>query len=134
MRRLIRTIPTAQARLQLRHFCNRTTRSLYWKGEQIRDFIYIEDLARAHVDVLNLSGFEIFNIGTEKGIKVKDVVDEIFKITGFKVPIDDLGKRAGDVSVNFASSEKLKKTVGWKAKVSLREGLRRTVDYYKNAL
>ena len=36
---------------------------LYWKGEQVRDFIYIEDLARAHVDVLSLSGFEIFNMG-----------------------------------------------------------------------
>ena len=105
---------------------------LYWKGEQIRDFVYIEDLARAHVDVLNLSGFEIFNIGCEKGVKVKDVVDEIFKIAGFKVPIDDLGKREGDVPANFASSKKLKKAVDWKAKVGLREGLKRTIDYYKN--
>ena len=62
---------------------------LYWDGEQIRDFIYIEDLARAHVDVLGLAGFEIFNIGCEKGIKVKDIVDEIFKIAGYKVPIDN---------------------------------------------
>src|SRR3989344_5655613 len=105
---------------------------LYWKGEQIRDFIYIEDLARAHVDVLGLSGFEIFNIGCEKGVKVKDVVDEIFKIAGFKVVIDDLGKRAGDVPANFASSEKLKKAVGWKAKVGLREGLAKTIEFYRS--
>ena len=105
---------------------------MYWKGEQIRDFIYIEDLARAHVDVLNLSGFEIFNIGTEKGVKVKDVVDEIFKIAGYKVPIDDLGKRAGDVPANFASSEKIKKAVGWKAKVGLREGLAKTIEFYRS--
>jgi len=104
---------------------------LYWQGEQVRDFIYIEDLAQAHIDVLPLSGFEIFNIGTEKGVKVKDVVDEIFKIVGFKVPIDDLGKRAGDVAANFASSEKLKKAVGWRAKVSLSEGLKRTIEYYR---
>lgn len=106
---------------------------LYWKGEQIRDFIYIEDLARAHMDVLALSGFEIFNIGTEIGVKVKDVVDEIFKIVGYKVPIDDLGERAGDVAANFASSEKLKKAVGWKAKVNLKEGLAKTIDFYKRA-
>src|SRR3989344_1429563 len=105
---------------------------LYWKGEQIRDFIYIEDLARAHVDVLGLSGFEIFNIGCEKGVKVKDVVDEIFKIAGYKVVIDDLGKRAGDVPANFASSEKLKKAVGWKAKVGLREGLAKTIEFYRS--
>ena len=108
------------------------TLPLYWKGEQIRDFIYIEDLARAHVDVLPLPGFEIFNIGCEKGIKVKDVVDEIFKIAGFEVPIDDLGKRAGDVPANFASSEKLRKAVGWKAKVDLREGLLKTIEFYKS--
>ncbi|OGE11782.1 UDP-glucose 4-epimerase GalE [Candidatus Curtissbacteria bacterium RIFCSPLOWO2_02_FULL_42_37] len=104
---------------------------LYWQGKQIRDFIYIEDLARAHIDVLKLSGFNVFNIGTQKGIKVKDVVDEIFKIAGYKVPINDLGARPGDVPASFASSAKLAKAVGWRAKVSLPEGLRRTIDYYR---
>ena len=104
---------------------------LYWKGEQIRDFIYISDLAQAHIDVLNLSGFDIFNIGTERGIKVKDVIDGIFKIVGFKVAISDLGKRPGDVHANYASSKKLTNAVGWKAKVSLQEGLKRTISYYK---
>ena len=105
---------------------------LYWKGEQIRDFIYIEDLAQAHIDVLKLSGFNIFNLGMEEGVKVKDVVDLIFDVVGYKVPISDLGKRAGDVHASYASSEKLKKAVGWKAKVDLREGLKRTIDYYKS--
>ena len=105
---------------------------LYWKGEQIRDFIYIEDLAQAHVDVLPLSGFEFFNIGMEKGVKVKDVLEEIFKIAGYKVPIDDLGKRAGDVPANFASSEKFKKAVSWKAKVGLNEGLAKTIEFYRS--
>lgn len=104
---------------------------LYWKGEQIRDFIYIEDLAQAHIDVLNQTGYQVFNIGTEKGVKVKDVIDEIFKIVGYKTPIKDLGKRRGDVHANYASSEKLKKATGWSAKVSLSEGLKRTIDYYK---
>src|SRR3989344_11528 len=104
---------------------------LYWKGQQIRDFIYIDDLAQAHIDVLPLSGYQIFNIGTEKGIKVKDVINEIFKIVGYKVPINNLGKRPGDVEANYASSEKLKKAVSWDANVDLTEGLKRTIDYYK---
>lgn len=106
---------------------------LYWKGEQIRDFIYIEDLAQAHVDVLNLSGFNIFNLGSETGIKIKHVVDLIFEILGYSVPIADLGERKGDVHANYAASDKLKKTVGWKPKISLREGLKRTIDYYKKS-
>ncbi len=105
---------------------------LYWKGEQVRDFIYIEDLARAHIDVLNQKGYQVFNIGTEKGIKVKDVIDEIFKIVGYEVPIDDLGERKGDVKANYASSQKLHKATGWQAKVSLTEGLKRTIEYYKS--
>ncbi len=107
---------------------------LYWNGEQIRDFIYIEDLARAHVDVLGQTGYNIFNIGTEKGVVVKDVVYEIFNILGFKVPINNLGKRLGDVQANYASSEKLKKVVGWQAKVSLSEGLKKTIDFYRSIL
>lgn len=104
---------------------------LYWKGEQIRDFIYIDDLVRAHTDVLKLKGFNIFNVGTETGVKVKDVIDEIFKIVGYEVRIDDLGKRPGDVPANYASSKKIQKAVGWKAQVDLAEGLQKTIDYFK---
>lgn len=105
---------------------------LYWKGEQVRDFIYVEDLARAHTQVLPLTGFNIFNVGTETGVKVKDVIDKIFKIVGYSVPLEDLGKREGDVQANYASSAKLKKAVGWKAQFSLEDGLKTTVDFYKN--
>lgn len=104
---------------------------LYWKGEQIRDFIYIDDLAQAHTDVLKLNGCNIFNLGMEKGVKIKDVVEMIFKIVGYKVPIADLGERPGDVAANYASSEKLHKAVGWRANVGLAEGLKRTIEYYK---
>ncbi|EKD57873.1 MAG: hypothetical protein ACD_57C00116G0001 [uncultured bacterium] len=106
---------------------------LYWNGAQIRDFIYIEDLVRAHVEVINQTGLNIFNIGTEKGVVVKEVLDEIFSIIGYKVPIDDLGKRPGDVQANYASSEKLKKAVGWQAKVDLKEGLKKTIGFYRSS-
>lgn len=106
---------------------------LYWKGEQVRDFIYIEDLARAHTDVLNSKGFKIYNVGSETGVKIKDVLEKIFKIAGYTVPIDDLGKRAGDVEKNFASSKKIEKEVGWKAKTNLEQGLKNTIDYFKSS-
>ncbi len=104
---------------------------LYWKGEQVRDFIYVEDLARAHVDVLQLRGLDYFNVGTETGSKIRDVVDLIFELAGAEVPIEDLGERPGDVPANYASSEKLMRTTGWRPQVDLREGLRRTIEYYR---
>ena len=107
---------------------------LYWKGEQIRDFIYVEDLARAHVDVLDIKGLEIFNIGTENGTKVSDVIHVIFKITGFKGIIEDLGSRPGDVKATYASSQKIEQAVGWEAKTGLDEGLEKTIEFFKQFL
>lgn len=107
---------------------------LHWKGEQIRDFIYVEDLAEAHATVLHVSGSEVFNIGTEVGSKVKKVIDTIFKIVGYKVPIQDLGPRPGDAHATYASSKKIKEYVGWEAKTSLEEGLTKTIEFFKKHL
>ncbi len=107
---------------------------LYWKGEQVRDYIYVEDLARAHVQPLTLSGFEVFNVGTEVGTKVIDIVDAVSRILGYRVPIDDLGERPGDVEALYASCEKLRKQLGWTPQVGLEEGLRRTIAHYRERL
>lgn len=104
---------------------------LYWQGEQVRDFIYVEDLARAHIDVLDLRGWNVFNVGTEKGVKVKDAVKTIEKILGKRLKIEDLGERPGDVPASFASSKKLMKATSWKPKYSLEEGLKKTIDWFK---
>lgn len=105
---------------------------LFWKGEQIRDFIYIDDLAKAHVIALPLSGLHIFNVGTETGIKVIDVVHQIFELIGYEVPIDDKGEREGDVPELVASSAKIKKQLTWEAKVNLKDGLKRTIEFYRS--
>lgn len=105
---------------------------LYWKGEIIRDFIYVEDLARAHIAPLKLNGMHTFNVGTEKGTKVIDVVNHISDIVGYSLEINDLGERPGDAPAMFASSKKLQKATGWKARVKLKEGLEKTIDYFKS--
>ena len=105
---------------------------LYWKGQQIRDFIYIDDLVTAHVLPLNLSGLHIYNVGSETGVKVIDVLKKIFELVGYDVPIDDLGERKGDVSQLVASSEKIKRELGWQVKVNLEEGLKKTIEFYRN--
>ncbi|MCR4306146.1 MAG: GDP-mannose 4,6-dehydratase, partial [Candidatus Daviesbacteria bacterium] len=111
---------------------NRTPIPLYWNGDQIRDFIYIEDLAEAHVLALPLTGLHVYNIGTETGIKVIDVVKKIFEIAGYEVPIEDKGERKGDVPALVASSQKIQQELGWSAKVNLDEGLRKTIEFFKD--
>ncbi|MCH8993508.1 MAG: NAD-dependent epimerase/dehydratase family protein [Chloroflexi bacterium] len=107
---------------------------VYWKGEQVRDYIYVEDLARAHIAPLEVSGFEVFNVGTEVGTKVNDIIQTVFRVAGYEVPIDDLGERPGDIEASYASSEKMASMLGWRAQVDLEEGLRRTIEHYRERL
>ncbi len=107
---------------------------LYWKGEQVRDFIYVEDLARAHIEPLSASGFQVFNVGTEVGTKVIDVVETVFRILGERTAIEDLGERPGDIAASYASSEKLREQTRWRPQVDLEEGLRRTIEHYRQRL
>lgn len=104
---------------------------LFWKGEQIRDFIYIDDLASAHILPLNLKGLHIYNIGTETGIKVRDVITKISQILGYDVEIEDKGERKGDVPKLVASAQKIREELGWEVKVDLEAGLRKTIDFFK---
>ena len=107
---------------------------LYWQGEQVRDYIYIGDLAQAHVAVLEQTGLNYFNVGTEQGVTVKQVVDAVAKILGRPLRTEDMGERPGDIHAYYASSQRLREGTGWQAQVPLEEGLRRTVEYYKGRL
>lgn len=105
---------------------------LYWNGEQIRDFVYVDDLARAHTAVLGLSGLQYFNVGSDTGSRMVDAVHTIFEIVGYETPLEDLGERPGDVAATYASSDKLAAATGWRAQASLREGLERTVEFFRS--
>ena len=105
---------------------------LFWGGEQTRDFIYIDDLVKAHILPLNLTGLHIYNVGSEIGVKVIDVIKKIFEIVGYKVEIEDKGERKGDVPILVASSQKIKNELGWEPKVALEEGLKNTIEYFKS--
>lgn len=104
---------------------------LYWHGAQVRDFIYIDDLVKAHILALKIKGYNYYNLGTGKGTKISDLLKLVFKICGKVAPIADLGKREGDPQVLLASFDKAKKELGWEPKVTLEEGLKETVDFFK---
>ncbi len=113
---------------------SKTPIPLFWQGQQIRDFIYIDDLARAHVLALPLSGLHIYNVGTETGLKVIDVVKKISELLGYETSIEDKGQRKGDVPSLVASSEKIRRELGWETKVDLEEGLKETIDFFRSHL
>ena len=103
---------------------------LYWKGNQLRDYVYVGDIAKAHIAVLDLPGTHFFNIGCGKGILMSDMVKQLEKVIGKKLTIKDLGERKGDPHSLVADITKIKNTVGWKPETSLEEGLEQTYKYY----
>jgi UDP-glucose 4-epimerase len=105
---------------------------LYWKGEPIRDFFFVDDIARAHVMGLSRDGYNVYNLGSGDGVKVGDVVETIFEVTGSRSEIADLGERPGDPMQLFADTSRAQDELGWKPEVSIQEGLRQTVEAFKN--
>lgn len=106
--------------------------SWYWQGKQTRDYIYVKDIAKVHVDVLDLEGINYFNIGSGKGILMKKVFKTLEKIVGRKLKTIDMGERKGDPMKSFSDITKITEAVGWIPKTSLEDGLREAFEYYKN--
>ena len=90
-------------------------------GTCIRDFIHVTDLANAHILALKALNKKnpksnYYNLGSEKGYSVKEVIKICRKVTGCKIPEVKSNKRPGDPPVLIASSEKIKKELKWKPK------------------
>lgn len=104
---------------------------LFWNGRQKRDYVYVKDIAQAHVDVLGLEGLHYFNIGSGSGVIMLDIIKTLERVSNTKIKIKNLGKRSGDPKQLIADISKIKKTVNWEPKVSLEKGLEKTFRYYE---
>jgi UDP-glucose 4-epimerase len=82
-------------------------------GTCIRDYIHIVDLARAHILALGASGSGFYNLGTGGGSSVQEIIEVCRKITGRKIDTVEKPRRSGDPPRLIASSEKIKKELGW---------------------
>lgn len=99
-------------------------------GTCIRDFIYVVDLAKAHVcamarilDGKSEDSVEIFNIGTGSGVSVQRLIDTFEKCTGVKLNYKVVGRRAGDIEKIWGNVDKANNVLGWKAVHTLEDAL-----------
>ena len=87
-------------------------------GTCVRDFVHVEDLARAHLLALQaLEGGSqggTFNLGSETGYSVRQVVQQAREVTGCDIPVDVGPRRAGDPPSLVASSRRIREELGWK--------------------
>lgn len=107
-------------------------------GTAIRDYIYVVDLAKAHVAALKKliaesseTVIDIYNLGTGKGSSVLEVVHAFENANNVEVPYQICDRRAGDITVAYANADKAERELGWKADTSLEEALRTTWEWQK---
>ncbi len=85
-------------------------------GTAVRDYIHVDDLARAHLLALEAAeegSHRIFNLGNGAGYSVREVVDTARLVTGCQVPAVESARRPGDPAVLVASSELIRAELGW---------------------
>ena len=99
-------------------------------GTCIRDYIYVVDLAKAHVKAIDRmlnakdrQQVEVFNLGTGTGLSVLTLINEFEAATGVKIPYTIVGRREGDIEQVWAAPEKANKILGWKADTPIRDVL-----------
>lgn len=99
-------------------------------GSCIRDYIYVVDLAKAHVkaidrmlNVRDRKRVEVFNLGTGTGLSVLTLIREFEAATGVKLPYTIVGRREGDIEQVWADPKKANEVLGWKAETPIRDVL-----------
>ena len=100
-------------------------------GTCIRDYIYVVDLAKAHVVALqrllankNKSNYEVFNVGTGKGSTVLEVIKSFEKVSGKNLNYKIVDRRPGDITSAYADTTLANEELGWKSQYTLDEAMK----------
>ncbi len=107
-----------------------------WEGHQLRDFTYVDDAVEAFLlaAMSEASNGEIFNLGGEPVVSLKELADLMIEVNGGgeyvtrSYPAD---RKRIDIGDFYADYTYIRRTLGWEPKVHLREGVRRAIEFYR---
>ena len=102
---------------------------IFGDGSQSRDFTYIDDIAEGTILALNTVGYDIFNLGSNKPHNLSYVIELIERYTGKKALLEYGEFHKADMKATWADIGKANRVLGWMPKVSLEEGIKRTVEW-----
>jgi UDP-glucose 4-epimerase len=101
-------------------------------GQVVRDFVYVEDIARAVLAAIDYRGeFTVFNIGSGIGRTVHDVIAAIGNIAQLPVRVEHLPARGLDVRFNVLDCSRARGELGWQPQTSFEQGLAMTLAWYR---
>lgn len=104
-------------------------------GTCIRDYVHVTDLVKAHLLALNaLESREpsrIYNLGNGRGYSVKQIIEVAEQVTGQKIPVAINPRRLGDPAILVASSEKIKRELGWRPSQDLQSIVKTAWEWHR---
>lgn len=102
-----------------------------WDGEQQKDYVYVRDVARANLAALTKGSGDAYCIATGAGTSVNVLYRGLVDVIGHEVEIVRAPKRPGDIYLTYFDCSKAKEQLGWEAKTGLAEGLKLTVEFFR---
>ncbi|HEX9018185.1 MAG TPA: NAD-dependent epimerase/dehydratase family protein [Anaerolineaceae bacterium] len=104
---------------------------IYGTGEQVRDYVFVKDCARANLLLLDKGSGGVFNLGYGIGTTVNQIYHELKKITNYPLDAIYAPARAGETFRIYLDATRASKELGWEPTVPLADGLRQTVEYFR---
>lgn len=111
--------------------CAGESPTVFGDGEQTRDFVFVKDVARANILAMDSDVCGLFNIGTGVQTSLNDLAKMIMDAAGISVEMKYEAAREGDVRYSVADISKAERELGYKPEWDLGEGVRETVEYFK---
>jgi UDP-glucose 4-epimerase len=109
------------------------TPTINGQGQHTRDYIFVLDVAEANIKALDFDKNEAFNVSTGRRISNNEVFTAIKDALGVEMEPNYGPDRPGDTLHNALSPEKAKNLLGWEPKVLFKDGVKQTVEFYKNS-
>jgi len=103
---------------------------VYGDGMQERDFTYVDDIARGTLLGLKPVGFEIVNLGSDRPVKLRQIIKTIERLLGREAVIEFRPGHPADVPATWADLSKARRLLGWSPQTTWEEGLEQTVKWY----
>lgn len=106
---------------------------IFGDGKQVRDYVFVKDIARANLLALNKGDNNIYNVGTAEGTSVNTLFSKLKKIIRFNKEAKYSAARKGELEKVYLKYEKIESELGWKPQVDIDEGLLKTVEFFRKS-